>query len=69
MQNLILIKEKLIWRKYKYIRSNISLILEKELYKIAEEEMKKFTENSEYNKYQVGEEINLNQDFTKNDVS
>ena len=69
MQNLILIKEKLIWRKYKYIRSNISLIVEKELYKIAEEEMKKFTENSEYNKYQVGEEINLNQDFTKNDVS
>jgi len=45
------------------------LIVEKELYKIAEEEMKKFTENSEYNKYQVGEEINLNQDFTKNDVS
>jgi len=45
------------------------LILEKELYKRAEEEMKKFIENSEYNKYQIGEEIIFNQDFTKNDVS
>ena len=29
----------------------------------------KFDENSEYNKYKIGEEIILNQDFTKNDVS
>ena len=47
------------------------LVLDKELCKIAEEEMKKFSGNSEYNKYQIGEEFqsSLSKDFTKNEVA
>ena len=48
------------------------LIFDKILCKIAEEELKKLSEDPEtYNKYQIGEEFqaNINSEFTKNEVA
>ena len=47
------------------------LIPDKELYKIAEEEMKKLSEDSEYQNYQIGEEFqnDISEDFVQNEVA
>ena len=47
------------------------LILDKNLCKIAEEESKKFSEDSDYNKYQIGEEfkIKIGEEFNIDEVA
>ena len=47
------------------------LIPDKELYKIAEEEMKKLSEDSDYQKYQIGTEFqnDISKDFVQNEVA
>ena len=46
------------------------LMLDKELCDISKEELKKFTENENYNKYQIGEEFNskLSDKFSQKDI-
>ena len=46
------------------------LVPDKELCDLAKEEVKKFSENSDYNKFQIGEEIkfNISENFSKNDI-
>ena len=46
------------------------LVPDKELCDLAKEEVKKFSEDSDYNKFQIGEEIkfNISEKFSKNNI-
>ena len=62
-------KTKRIWKFYS-LEKLPELTPDKELCDIAKEELKKFLENDNYNKYQIGEDFKskLNDKFSQNDV-
>jgi len=72
-RNLLIVSKKNLAEYEKFLNSleiMTKLIIDKELYNIAKEEHKKFEEDENYNKYQIGDEFRqkLSEQFSEKDV-